>query len=210
MKLSVHTIINNPIPSNCYVVYDRNFGKNCVIIDPGSEDISEIIEFCTRSELNPEYVILTHEHFDHIWGVDQLRNCYSELKVICNLACSEAIGHRKKNLSVFFNQKGFELLAADIILSNKTSSLICCDHDFLFIITEGHSEGSLCLYTENILFSGDTLIFETKTVTKIKGGNKIKLHESLDYLQLLFKQSNPIVYPGHGEKFAFNDYSVSQ
>ena len=65
------------------------------------------------------------------------------------------------------------------------------------------------MYTDNILFSGDTLIHGKKTITKIVDGDKMKLCESLGYLKMLFKQNNPIVYSRHGTKFIFNDYFVN-
>ena len=62
----------------------------------------------------PEYIFLTHEHFDHIWGVNLLKEIYNS-HLICSLTCSQKIVNKKKNMSIFYNQVGFEIYPVDII-----------------------------------------------------------------------------------------------
>lgn len=63
--ISVQRIINIPIPSNCFVLYNKVKGKNCVIVDPGGKSVAELFAFLDKEDLQPQYIILTHEHFDH-------------------------------------------------------------------------------------------------------------------------------------------------
>ena len=74
--LKVKRIKNNPIDSNCYVIYDKALGDDCIIVDPGSEDNSNLYDLLNSENLYPQYIILTHEHFDHCWGVDLLVEKY--------------------------------------------------------------------------------------------------------------------------------------
>ena len=69
--MKVITFKNQPIDSNCYVIYEE-YHKSCIIIDPGTYGSKEVIKFIDSKNLIAEYVILTHEHFDHIWGVNAL------------------------------------------------------------------------------------------------------------------------------------------
>lgn len=79
--------------------------------------------FLDSEGLKPQYIILTHEHFDHCWGVTDLREKYSQVKFVCSTICSDAIQNLKKNYSVFYQQPGFEVASADIILDNISWTL---------------------------------------------------------------------------------------
>ena len=74
--IKINMFENKPINSNCYILYN-GYSNRCVIIDPGTKNCSNIIPFIKEKKLTPEYVILTHEHFDHIWGVNFLRKKYN-------------------------------------------------------------------------------------------------------------------------------------
>ena len=100
MQLLIHTIINTPISSNCYVLYNLG-GNECIVIDPGSEDNEQLIRFFNEHKLNPRYIILTHEHFDHIWGVSGLKKRYPNVDLICSKLCGELIQDAKKTYLYF-------------------------------------------------------------------------------------------------------------
>jgi glyoxylase-like metal-dependent hydrolase (beta-lactamase superfamily II) len=70
-KIKVKSFINDPIPSVCYLIYKNNF-RDCIIIDPGNKDLIEINQFINEKSLRPVYIIITHEHFDHIVGLESL------------------------------------------------------------------------------------------------------------------------------------------
>lgn len=89
----IYKIKNSPITSNCYILYNDS---KCIIVDPGSSNNNEIYDFLNLKSLTPEYIFLTHEHFDHIWGLNDLRSTYLNLKVISSIECSNAIACSKK------------------------------------------------------------------------------------------------------------------
>lgn len=189
--MNIERIINQPITSNCFIISHEK-KNSCVVIDPGSEDISVIENFIGVK--NVDYIFLTHEHYDHIWGADKIRKKY-DAKLCCSLETAGFITSKKKNLSVFYNQVGFELEVADIILEDST---IIDWHDtpIEIIHTPGHSEGSICIKIGNNLFTGDTIIKEIKTVTKLPGGSKEKLQNSIVKLEKIGLNSFNL-YCGH-------------
>jgi hydroxyacylglutathione hydrolase len=203
MELNIERIVNSPINSNCFIIYKSGF-SSCIILDPGSKDCSAIINFINSKNLIPEYIILTHEHFDHIWGVNELKSIYN-LKIISSKLCNEKIVNRRKNLSIYYDQVGFNSCKADILIEDVKHKLFWNNHFFEFINTPGHSNGSICIYTNNILFTGDTLIKNEVTVTKLPGGNRQKLSLSLNKLIERFKDINPKVFSGHGDSFSFRE-----
>jgi len=194
--LDIIQIENSPVSSNCFVVFDKQRSNKCLIIDPGSEDDNNIISAIKNNQLNVEYIFLTHEHFDHIWSADKIRNEYNA-KLCCSFDAANAIINRKKNMSVFFNQIGFELNPCDVILSD--GQIINWGGIPIEIIhTPGHSNGCICIRIENNLFTGDTVIKGVPTVTKLPEGNKDKLKNSMAKLEQ--KGLNKLnLYCGHGE-----------
>jgi hydroxyacylglutathione hydrolase len=203
----VETIKNFPIDSNCYVVYKKG-ASNCLIIDPGTENCNQLILFLKKKKLSPKYIILTHEHFDHIWGLKKLFELF-DLTLICSQKCFNAIVDKKKNLSVFYDNIGFEI---DLSTPWFFKPKIFFDKETEIEIFEtlGHSEGSISILIDNLLFTGDVLIAESKIVTKLPGGNLNKLKVTLNNLVTLFKNRNILVFPGHGLNFKFDEIDFNK
>jgi hydroxyacylglutathione hydrolase len=195
----IHKIKNSPITSNCYIIYGNN---KCIIVDPGSSSNIEIYDFLNLNNLFPEYIFLTHEHFDHIWGLNDLKSTYLNLKVISSIECSNAIICSKKNMSAFYQNINFTCLKSNIIFEDSLDLDWNGTH-FHFFVTEGHSLGSVCILFNNNLITGDTIILNEKTVTKLPNGSECKL--KLSFLKISEKISFPInIFAGHGENFTIN------
>lgn len=75
--------------SNCYIISQENY-NGCIVIDPGTEDCKEIIEYFETRNLEPEYIFLTHEHSDHTWGCNTLIDKYNA-KVVTSNECKKAL-----------------------------------------------------------------------------------------------------------------------
>jgi hydroxyacylglutathione hydrolase len=191
--MKIKKIVNQPVSSNCFIVFNENTGS-CIVIDPGSENTSVIEQSIGEQSVN--FIFLTHEHFDHIWGADKIRTLYNA-KLCCSLDTANAITNRKKNMSLFFNQVGFELNPCDIILID--GQIIDWQGIPIEIIhTPGHTNGCICIKINDNLFTGDTIIKGVSTVTKLPEGSKEKLKNSIEKL----KQKGLgwfSLYFGHGE-----------
>ena len=183
--------------------------QNCIIIDPGTEECVDLFEFIEIKKLHPEYIFLTHEHFDHIWGVNKLKETFN-CKIVCSVDCSEKIIAKKKNMSVFYNQVGFETYPADIYIEHTDNQIDWQDKKVEFVSTKGHTDSSICILLDNNLFTGDTIIQNRKTVIKLPGGSKSKLIESLSVLNEKFKRKQILVHPGHGESFWYDKQKVQE
>lgn len=208
MQVLVKRIINSPINSNCYIIYQQGL-KNCIVVDPGTQDCIEIINFLSSKKLTPEFIILTHEHFDHIGGVNKLKIIF-DCKIVTNKLCAEKIINCKKNMSIFFDQKGFETFPADIIIESIDKTLMWNDTKIEFIDTPGHTNCSISFLIGNRIFIGDLMIYGYKTVTKLPSGNKNTLLNSLNYIYNHFCSSNKEIYPGHGETFILDDININE
>ncbi len=206
-KLEIERLVNSPINSNCYILF-RKESEFCIVIDPAVENLLLFDIFFKTERKTPQYIIITHEHFDHISSVEYLRNTYKS-KLIASPECSNRITDAKKNLSLFYDQIGFTCRPADIIVDSDSWKLNWEDFSFQFYLTPGHSEGGLCIRIDKILFTGDTLMKDFKTIVKLPGGNKEILKKSVE---MLVKESDQdtVIFPGHGERFKLSDWNYQK
>ena len=86
--------------SNCYVIREED---KCMIIDPN--DFTAIRELLQKWGLMPGLVLLTHEHCDHIGGLNELRRTYP-VTVAATEACSAGIGNQTRNMSRMMDLSG--------------------------------------------------------------------------------------------------------
>jgi glyoxylase-like metal-dependent hydrolase (beta-lactamase superfamily II) len=201
-QIKVQIFKNSPIDSNCFILTNV-LNNKALIIDPGCQDNTSLISLLSSIKVDVEFIILSHEHFDHIWSVNILRNLFS-CKIICSTECAERIADRKKNMSVFYNQKGFEVYSPDLRFDTEKYLLDWNGIDVELIKTKGHSEGSISVLINDLLFTGDTVIKDKKTVLKLPESDRNKLISSLNLLESLCNQWTTI-FPGHGESFLVDD-----
>ena len=124
MKVEKH--ISDFIDTNTYLLEEDN---HLHIIDPADHDV--VLEKCRNAA--SVTVLLTHEHFDHIRGLNRIRDlCASSCRVIAGATCTERIQDEKGNLSAYAdvlaelgskqipeNWSPFSCKAADITFENQ-------------------------------------------------------------------------------------------
>ena len=119
---------------------------------------------------------MTHNHFDHVQGVDLLKKSSGAQTVISDVDNNNLANAEKADITV---KDGDELVFGDEKIE--------------ILETPGHTSGSVCLLVGDSMFSGDTLFFETIGRTE----NRKDMINSL--LKLIKLDKDYIVYPGHGE-----------
>jgi len=198
--------------TNSYIIYNDN--NEAIIIDVCS--FEKIDGFIKHKNLCIDYVILTHEHYDHIIGLNKLRENYI-FKVLTSEKCSIGIQSDKINLSKYFD---FILSMKNKNQFIKTIPYTCSRADIVFVCnyefawkginiyiseTPGHSKGSVSIIVDNkYIFSGDTMFKESETATGLPGGSKREYIEiTLAFYKTLDR--NMIVYPGHGGVFTLRE-----
>ncbi len=205
-RLFVTTLKNFPVDSNCYVISFKG-SNNCIIVDPAQGNGDAFYSFLSERNLKPDYLILTHEHFDHISSVEHLRSKFN-CRVVASVVCSSNITNPKKNLSIFYDQVGFSCKPADILIDHDNQRISWLNYTLLFMLTPGHSNGGLCFSIDNNVFTGDTIMNGYKPVVKLPGGDKTKIAESMTKITDSFSPDANL-YPGHGDKRTFSQIRVS-
>ncbi len=179
--------------TNCYVVWDE-ITREAAVIDPGFEDqrISDII---AENKLTVKYILLTHGHFDHLGGVNQIKQL-TGAKVLIHENDADCLLDPRRNLSVLAGLS-IVLEPADGYL--KENENICLGAIAIRVIhTPGHSKGGICLLAEDQLFAGDTLFNTSIGRTDFADGDLNELLNGIES-KLFILNDTTAVYPGHGE-----------
>jgi len=200
--MQVHTIVNNDFKSNTYFVENRPYTNEVLIIDPGGNEV-ELLNFIRSNLFEPQYILLTHEHFDHITGTNCIKQAFPDCKIICSEKCAKGIVDPKLNLSAYYG-KPYCSVYADIKVDQNGFMFYWKDIPVACFPWEGHSLGGMFFSINDVLFCGDQFIKETKTVVNLPGGNKIKVKESLTFLMNNFHVET-LLYPGHGDTLKIAD-----
>lgn len=198
--------------SNCYIITS---GRHALLIDPNND--SMLSSYIQTHDLQPETVLLTHEHCDHIAGLNELRSSYN-LQVIASRSCSEGLQCTKRNMSrimetyLYFKSNGtlrvsypkFVCEAADITF-DETFCYEWYGFHFTLIAVPGHTPGSTCIILDNtILFSGDYFIPGEDVVTRLPGSDD-EAYENTGKPILRTLPSPIWTYPGHGIPFMLTE-----
>lgn len=198
---------NQLMSSCCYLIIDET-KKRCVIIDPGSEKSEKEIEFIDNNNYTLDYIFLTHEHTDHTWGVNALVSHYPSVKVVCSFACQNDL---PSEVRLFFQlyyddpSYAYDLSRVDSTIEDLNGHLNWAGHNVLFVPTPGHTQGSICIAIEGVLFGGDTLLQFKPYIRKRNGGSLLQFKESVKPLLNRFPKQT-LVYPGHGDAFKLSEW----
>jgi glyoxylase-like metal-dependent hydrolase (beta-lactamase superfamily II) len=192
--------------TNCWIYSpkaDSSSGPNpCAVIDPGDQS-AYIISLLRQLNLYPQYVLLTHGHFDHLAALPELTSAFTPVPVIA-IHKSDASYLGPKALEV--HRESFAALGAASYVDSlwkpmPSAGQLLSGGDrigpFTVIHTPGHTPGSVCYYDEGagLLFSGDTLFRGGYGRTDLPGGNWAALEKSLGLL--LSMDRGIVVCPGH-------------
>ena len=206
MSLEVKCLENELMKSNCYILTDVA-SKSCVIIDPASEKSEREIDYIDNNGLHLDYILLTHEHSDHTWGANSLKEKYPEAKIVCSELCEKyAKKSSKAYFLLYYNKKGYryKLMPADIIIHSDEDVLNWRDVEIHFVMTPGHSYGSMCIDIDGMLFTGDTILpFEA--YFNGRDSNEEEWYNSIKQIAIVYCRDT-LVYPGHGNPFVLNDW----
>ena len=172
-----------------------------VVIDAGNMNEREnevLAKFIADNGLKPKYALNTHGHFDHLLGVDFLREKYG-----AQLAMSSKDEFLLKGASVsaeLFGVKADALPEAiDVDLEGK-ESIKFGNTELKIIPTPGHTPGHVAFFepASKVLFTGDTLFRESIGRTDLPGGDYSWIMRSI--IENILPLGDDVkIYPGHGE-----------
>ncbi len=200
--MNVARLLGFGFESNVYLI----LAEKVAVIDAGTgfymkDLIDEMQKYVDPEDV--EYIILTHEHFDHAGGAKALKD-------ICNARiCMHEMGAEvlEKGLEWSASFFGAEQPRTSVEIKLHGGEVIDLgDVRLKVIYTPGHSKGSICLYEERTksLFSGDT-IFAHGGIgrTDFYGGDSLQLIQSIKRIKEMDIRN---LYPGHGDYIVGDAY----
>ncbi len=195
------------LSSNMYVITEDG---HAIVIDPYQE-------LKPAKDLIVDKIILTHEHYDHISGVNEWK-AKTNAPVLCSKTCAENIQSSRKNMArlfeVFCELQTWMVIDkipeadenytchADEIFEDEMN-FTWRGHVFQLFELPGHSLGSIgILLDKQYFFSGDSLMEGKEIELRFPGGSKTKW-EKTGAPRLALLPEGIQVYPGHFKEFAY-------
>ena len=204
--LKIERFVNELMTSNCYVVYD-DYTKKSIVIDPGSEKSLREIDFIEAHQLQLDYIIISHEHTDHNWGVNSLREKYPQSKMVCSEACNKIVKKTNRTYFLFYyddRDYRYEIAPADKIISRDGDIISWDEHTICFVLTPGHSKGAMCICIDKMIFTGDTIML-FKPYFNGRDSNENDWIVSISKINNMF-QEDTVIFPGHGETLTLKEW----
>ncbi len=190
--MKVKKVVVGIFEVNCYILWDEK-DKEAIGVDPGEEG-ERIIEVIRKDSLKIRSIVNTHTHIDHIGANDFLRE-KTEAPLLVHSADVFLLQNAELNLSTLTGKdRSFGL--PDRVLE-EGDEIRVGGFSLRILHTAGHTPGSICLYGDNKLFSGDTLFAGGIGRTDLAGGNHKELQKSIKD-KILTLPDEVVVYPGHG------------
>ncbi len=152
--------------------------REAAVVDP-AWDVPAILKVAEEHHLKLTTILLTHTHFDHINGVEELLK-NTDARVFVHKKEAPVLRYAASNLK--------KIESGDAV---KVGRL-----DITFIHTPGHTPGSQCFYIGDRLITGDTLFINGCGRCDLQGGDPEEMYRSLSG-KLRKMDDHTRVYPGH-------------
>ena len=174
----------HPFSANTYLI---GLDGDYAIIDPTSPYSEEL--------KNVKYILLTHEHFDHILEINSwVEN--TNAVVIATEECAISLRDPMRNCYKLFNgtNNGY---FGDVRIVEDGEELDLGNSVIKVIKTPGHTAGSAIFVIDNVAFVGDT-VFENGGYGRfdLPTGSFVMLKDSIN--KIMHLDGDIIMYPGHG------------
>lgn len=168
MKVDIIPVLED---NYTYILHGKN--GEIAVIDPG--EAGSVIDYLEQNNLKPDFIFLTHHHWDHVNGVPQLKERYD-----CTV-----LGPKKERYKIKGLDEGFQ----------EGDSLDFGGETGRIIETPGHTLGAVCLYfpDSGVLFTGDTLF--SMGTGRLFEGTAAQMWQSLERLAQLPDDTK--IYCGH-------------
>ena len=195
--LTVRNFVFNPLQENTYLLYNEE--KLGCVIDPGcyfEQEQSKLQDAMEGLGLQPNFLLNTHCHLDHVFGNKWFYKTYGT---------PLRIHEREEPVLKVAPEYGqlwgmpFENYEGPLLFL-KEGDIIQIGSDKLRVLyTPGHAPGHICFYCQkqHFVISGDTLFRGSIGRTDLPLGDYDTLIHSIR-TQLLTLPDDTVVYPGHG------------
>jgi glyoxylase-like metal-dependent hydrolase (beta-lactamase superfamily II) len=190
--LIIKELVVGPLMANCFI-FGCEETKEAVVIDPGG-DADRILFSLADPGLKVKYIINTHGHFDHVSANGKIKDA-TGADILIHPLDAPMLGMLSSNAAVFGISVENSPPCDQTIEEGDTVSFGKITLNVIH--TPGHTPGGISLYTDKIVFVGDTLFAGSIGRTDFPGGDFNTLISSIK--TKLFKMDDDMrVLSGHG------------
>lgn len=212
--MNIVKFVFNNLQENTFIVWDDTL--ECIIIDAGNSSEQEdarLSEFIEQHNLKPVMAVNTHGHFDHLFGINYLKEKYG-VKFALSSKDDTIRASAQQTVMLFMDSTMKEVPQIDIDL-DALESIRFGNTELKIIKTPGHTPGGVCLYHEpsKQLFTGDTLFRDSVGRSDLPGGDYSALMHSI--IDTLLPLGDEVTFhPGHyrrstiGHEALYNPFVV--
>ncbi|WP_206918408.1 MBL fold metallo-hydrolase [Alicyclobacillus suci] len=193
--MEIRRFVMGPLRSNCYVISESLVrGSLAVIVDPGDTYLDEVFAYVEEHGLRVVANWNTHAHFDHVVGVDLVRERY-QCPSFVHVDDVEIWERTPANTLRWIGKEVPPLRAPDGLLRDG-DELRLGSLKFTVWHTPGHSPGCVCFVSDTLAITGDTLFKGTVGRTDLEESDPQAMEDSLR--RILVWDDALQLYPGHG------------
>lgn len=181
-----------PLENNNYLLIDE-VSKEAALIDC-SHYSQKVLDVLATEGVELKYILLTHAHFDHILGVQDMVKA-TGAKVLLHTD-DLALLKKLNSYTMMVGLPDAEIPTVNEFIQDG-AILRLGEQEIKVLHTPGHTEGGCSIFVQNMLFSGDTLFQESIGRTDLEGGDFSTLKNSIE-TKIYTLPEDTKVYPGHG------------
>lgn len=186
-----------PLQTNSYLLHNDT---QALAIDVGG-DPQPMIDYLNQYNLTLEAICLTHLHFDHTYGVAELKKATK-----CQVYASKGDDPIKDTEASQGGIWGFPLVESFVNEDLPLGEKILAGFNCKVLSTPGHTPGGVSLYfkEQGLVFVGDALFYRSIGRTDFPLGNFEQLITAIK-TQLFTLPQETRVLPGHGPETTIQD-----
>lgn len=191
--IKIHDITNTIFTSKTYILYKEGC-EYAWLVDIG--DVEPVVEFLQEKNITVEGVLLTHAHFDHIYGLEALVEHYPDSKIVVCEYAKEALASDKLNMSRYHGTPiVYESENVQVVHEGERMRLFGGEPEMVFYETPGHNPGCLTMVMGDIIFTGDAYIPGVGANTRLPRADKELAKISLE--RILKLAEGKTILSGH-------------
>lgn len=194
----IHITASAPLFTNTFLILTQ--AGHGIVIDPAA-DPEVYLRRLKQEGAQLTHILLTHGHYDHVGAVLELEKQTGAVVYVEPVDTAKPPMFPLPRMGKAYPEDG--ILRIDEL-------------EFHIWHMPGHTPGSVCLYCDGVLFSGDTLFAGSCGRVDLPGGSAAEMRRSLSMLSKLPLPGETKVMPGHeyfstlGEERRQNPYLLGE
>ena len=173
-----------------YLIGDEETGE-CLFIDPASQ-CDMLLAQAESHGLTVKFIVNTHSHIDHVMGNREMAE-KTGAKTIIHEADADGMQETPADILAMFQA---ENPPPPEILVRDGDRIRVGNIELKVIHTPGHTPGGMCLYTDGMVFTGDSLFVGSIGRTDFPKSSYRDLENSIR-TRLYTLPEDTVVFPGH-------------